>query len=61
MARDDIARLRGLAGEKGFRIEKAIARGCFHLVDEKTGEVTIKPNGSAAFTMAQAFKFLRSR
>ena len=35
--RDNLAKLRGLAGEKGYRLEKAPIRDCWFLVNEATG------------------------
>lgn len=59
MSRDDLAELRALAGEKGFDLESATMRGRWRLADETTGEQAKNENGSAAFTVAAAIRFLR--
>jgi hypothetical protein len=59
MSRDDLAQLRALAGEKGFDLERATMRKHWRLVDEATGELAKNENGSAAFTVTAAIRFLR--
>jgi hypothetical protein len=39
--RDAVTRLRSLAGEKGYRVEKAPIRGSWFLVDEVTSELAV--------------------
>ena len=60
MARDDMGKLRGLAGEKGYRLDKLPQRGCWQLVNEKTGEIAKRPDGATAFNAVQALSFFRS-
>ena len=60
-SREDIAALRALAAEKGYRLEPAIMGGCWRLMDDVTGKPATNENGSAAFTVAEAIHFLRSR
>ena len=60
MARDDIGKLRGLAGEKGYRLDKLPQRGCRQLVEEATGKIAEKPDGATAFNVTQALSFFRS-
>ena len=59
MARDDMGRPRGLAGEEGYRLEKAPMRGCWFLINEATGKLAIKPNETTAFAIERAIRFLR--
>lgn len=56
--RDRIAQLRAIAGDKGFRIERAPPRDCWFLVHEATGELAISERGTSAFTTQRAIKFL---
>ena len=51
MARDDLGKLRGLAGDVGYRLDKLPMRDRWHLTDEKTGKVAEKPNGATAFSV----------
>ena len=55
--RDDLARLRGLAGEKGFRVEKAPSRDCWFLIDEKSNELAVSDRGTTAFSAEKAIRF----
>lgn len=56
--RDDLAKLRGLAGEAGYTVERAIRRNCWRLVDAK-GETVVNPrNGATAFSAVDAMAFL---
>ena len=57
MARDDLGKLRGLAGEKGYRLDKLPQRGCWQLINEETGEIAKRPDGATAFNAAQALSF----
>ena len=43
--RDDLAKLRGLAGDKGYRLEKAQISGTCFLIDETTGKPAISDRG----------------
>jgi hypothetical protein len=57
--RDDLARLRGLAGEKGFRLEKAPPRDCWFLIDEKNGKLAASDRETTAFSVESGIRFLR--
>lgn len=59
--RDDLAKLRGLAGERGLSIEKAYRRNCWRLVDGTGKAITNPRDGSVAFTVAAATAFLEDR
>ena len=59
--RDKLARLRALAAEKGFRLERAFMRDRWRLTDEATGKLALNKNGSAAFTLAEAMGLLGRR
>jgi hypothetical protein len=50
--------LRGLVGQQGYRPEKAPNRGCWFLVDEKTGEHVAGDRGTTASGVEAAIKFL---
>ena len=58
--RDDLARLRGLAGAKGFRLEKAPPRDCWFLINEKTGKLAVSDRGTTAFSAEKAITYLRT-
>jgi hypothetical protein len=58
--RDNLAKLRSLAGEKGYRMEKAPISGTWFLIDEKTGEQAMSDRGTTAFSVERAIKFLSS-
>ena len=60
MARDDIGKLRGLAGERGYQLDKLPQRGCWQLIEEATGEIAKRPDGATAFNITQALSFFRS-
>ena len=51
MARDDIAKMRGLAAELGYRLEPLPVKQCWQLVDEETGEVAKRPDCATAFNV----------
>jgi hypothetical protein len=57
--RDDMAKLRGLAGEKGFRLEKAPISETWFLIDEKTGDRAMSDRGTTAFSVERAIAFLK--
>ena len=59
--RTAVARLRDLAGEKGYRLEKAPISGTWFLVDERTGERAMSDRGTTAFSAERAIKFLAAR
>lgn len=59
--RDNLAKLRSLAGEKGFELEKAPIRDCWFLVDEKSGKPAISYKGTTAFSVDRAIKFLSAQ
>ena len=56
--RDNIAKLRGLANETGYRLEKAPISGTWFLIEEKTGEKAMSDRGTTAFSVERAIKFL---
>jgi hypothetical protein len=56
--RDNLAKLRGLAGEKGCRLEKAPISGTWFLINEATGQLAISDKGTSAFTVERAVRFL---
>jgi hypothetical protein len=56
--RDDTGKLRGLAGELGYELVKAPIRGCWFLVEEKTGKHAVSERGTTAFSVERAIKFL---
>jgi hypothetical protein len=56
--RDNLAKLRGLAGEEGYRLDKAPIRDCWFLVNEKTGKPAVSDKGTTAFSVERAIKFL---
>jgi hypothetical protein len=56
--RDNIAKLRGLAGEKGYRLEKAPIRDSWFLINEATGQLAVSDRGTTAFSVERAIKFL---
>ena len=41
--RDDLARLRGLAGELGFSLLRLPPRDTWKLIDDKTGKAVMNP------------------
>ena len=56
--RDYIATLRGLAAENGYRVERAIRRNHWQLIDDD-GNAAINPdNRSTSFTLPAALQFL---
>ena len=58
--RDNLAKLRGLAGEKGYRLERAMMNNRWRLIDDTTERPAVNLHGSTAFTMGDAIKFLNS-
>ena len=56
--RDNLAKLRSLAGEKGYRLRKGPISGTWFLVDEVTGELAMSDRGTTAFSVARAITFL---
>jgi hypothetical protein len=56
--RDAVTRLRGLVGEKGYRLEKAPIRDHWFLINEKTGKPAVSDRGATAFKVANAVAFL---
>jgi len=56
--RDYVALLRGLAAEKGYRVERAIRRNHWQLIDDDGDAATNPDNGSTAFTLSAALLFL---
>jgi hypothetical protein len=59
--RDQTAKLRALAGEKGYLLEKAPISGTWFLVEEKTGEKAMSDRGTTAFSVDRAIEFLSAR
>jgi hypothetical protein len=59
--RDKRAKLRGLAGEPGYELDKAPISGTWFLVDERTGERAMSDRGTTAFGVENAIKFLVAR
>jgi hypothetical protein len=57
--RDNLAKLRGLAGEKGYQLEKAPMSGSWFLIDEVTGEPAVSDKGTTAFSAERAIAFLK--
>ena len=60
MARDDMGKLRALAGENGYRLDKLPQRGCWQLINEEMGEIAKRPDGATAFNVEPALSFFRS-
>ena len=56
--RDNTAKLRSLAGEHGYRLEKAPISGTRFLIEKVTGEKAMSDRGTTAFTTERAIKFL---
>jgi hypothetical protein len=56
--RDNLAKLRSLAGEKGYNLVRAPIRDCWFLVNDATGEMALSPKGTTAFSVERAIKFL---
>ena len=56
--RDNLAKLRSLTGEKGYRLEKAPIRDCWFLIDEKTDRPAVSDRGTTAFSPERAIRFL---
>ena len=59
--RDNLAKLRSLTGEKGYRLKKAPIRDCWFLIDEKTDRPAVSDRGTTAFSVERAIKFLSAR
>jgi hypothetical protein len=56
--RDYIALLRGLAAEKGYRVERAVRHNHWRLIDDD-GKTAINPHTrSSSFTLPAALQFL---
>ena len=58
--RETLARLRGLAGEHGYTLERGPVRDTWILTSEKTGKPLIGPLGTTAFNVKVAIKILTS-
>jgi hypothetical protein len=56
--RDDVARLRGLAGEVGTRSSGRLRRSHWRLTDERGLPVVDPKTGATAFTIEAATRFL---
>jgi hypothetical protein len=57
-SRDELAKLRALAGSKGYRLEKAPISGTWFLIDERTRKPAVSDRGTTAFAVDRAIKFL---
>jgi hypothetical protein len=57
--RDDMAKLRGLLGEKGYAAEALPGRGRMKLVRLDIGHAVKRSDGRTAFTVAEAIQYLR--
>jgi hypothetical protein len=53
--------LQSLAFSKGYRIQRALIRNCWRLIDEKTGEPAVTDWGGTAFTVKAAMKYLAAK
>ena len=49
--RDKLAKLRSLAGEKGYRLERGVVRDTWILTHEKTGKHAVSNSGKTAFSV----------
>ena len=56
--RDNLAKLRSLAGERGYRLEKAPISGTWFLIEEVTGHPAMSDKGTTAFSVERAIAFL---
>ena len=56
--RDALARLRSLAGDHGYRLERGVVRDTWILTDEKTGKPAVSERGTTAFSVERAIAFL---
>ena len=52
MAREDIAKVRGLAGELGYRLEPLPIRRCWQLIAEETGDAAQRTDGATCRELA---------
>lgn len=57
-SRDDIGRLRGLAGEMGYTVDPAIRRNHWRMTDARGVPVVDPKTGATAFTIEAAMRFL---
>jgi hypothetical protein len=57
--RDNLAKLRGLANDAGYRLEKAPIRDSWFLISEATGQLAISDRGTTAFSVERAIAFLK--
>lgn len=44
--RDNLAKLRGLAGEKGYQLEKGPISGTWFLINEENGQLAVSDRGT---------------
>jgi hypothetical protein len=54
-----IARLRSLAGEHGYTLDRGPVRDTWILTSEKTGEPVVSPRGTTAFNVKVAIGLLK--
>jgi hypothetical protein len=59
--RENFAKLRSPADEKGYRIEKGRINGRWFLIDETTDESATSERGTTAFSVERAIKFFSNR
>ena len=59
--RETLARLRSLAGEHGYTLERGPMRDTWILTSEKTGKPLVSPRGTTAFNVKIAIKLLMVR
>jgi hypothetical protein len=57
--RDNLAKLRSLAGEKGYELEKAPISGAWFLIEEVTGQLAVSDRDTTAFSVDRAIAFLK--
>ncbi len=57
--REDMAKLRALAGELGYVVVRAIPSGTWQLIHEDTGKPLVGDRGTSAFSAKNAIKALQ--
>jgi hypothetical protein len=60
IGRDRTARLRSLAGEKGYVLVKAPIRDYWFLISEATSQPAVSEKGTTAFSVDRAIAFLKA-
>ena len=51
--------IRALAEKVGYRVEHAVAKNKWRLVNKQTGEAALGPRGTPSFSKRDAIRFLR--